>query len=190
MAYANTNKPNGFKPDEESAGAAHVVLRPVPNVRHASTGGNASTDLACGDAYALDNNGNVYRAGPTDVVRGIVIGFVFQANPAVMNANGPLSTDYITGAPASGSWPNVIGIEDNKTIFEVGADTFAVSNTLGSVNLTDAAPDSLFRISQQLVNVGGGAGTQFKLIGLKPSPVDNAVGQYARVLVQMLQATP
>jgi hypothetical protein len=190
MAYSNTSRPNGFKPSEESVGAAHVVLRPIPNTRHASSGGNASTDLACGDAYALDSSGNAYRAGPSDIVRGIVIGFVFQANPAVMNANGPLSVDYITGAPATGSWPNLIGIEDNKTIFEVGSDTFAVNDSLGSVNLADAAPDPLFRISQQTVSISGGAGNQFKLIGLKNSPVDNAVGAYARVLVQMLQATP
>lgn len=190
MAYSNTSKPNGFLASEESVGHPHVVPRPVANVRPANAGGNASTDLAIGDAYALDANGNAYRAGPNDVVRGVVIGFDFAANPAVMNANGPLSVDYITGAPASGSWPNVLGIEDNKCIFEVQADTFAAANQLGSFNLADAAPDALFRISQQKINIAGGAGTQFKAIGLKPSPADNAYGANARILVEMLQATP
>ena len=190
MGYSNVSKPNGFLASEESVGHAHVVSRPIPNVRQASAGGNASTDLAVGDAYGIDGNGYAFRAGPNDVVRGVVVGFDLKPNPLVMNANGPISVDYITGAPASGSWPNIIGVEDNKCIFECQADTFAALDVLGSFNLADAAPDSIFRISQQTINIGGGAGVQFKAVGLKQSPADNSYGANARIEVMLLQATP
>ena len=78
MAYANTSRKNGFVPLNNSGRIAAIVKpRPIPAVRHASDGGNASTDMAVGDAYALDSNGNAYRAGPNDVVVGIVWGFPF-----------------------------------------------------------------------------------------------------------------
>lgn len=190
MPYSNVSRPRGFVPLNESVWHAHTEIRPVSSVRNTSGGGNASTDLSVGDAYALDASGNVYRAGPNDVVRGVIISFEFAPNPAVMNANGPISVDYITGAPASGSWPNVIGIEDNKCLFECQSDTFAAANVGGSFNLADAAPDSLFRVSQQSISINGGAGSQFKAIALINSPADNAYGANAQVAVQMLQATP
>lgn len=190
MAYSNVSRPRGFVPLNESVGHAHTEVRPVPNVRQAANGGNASTDLAVGDAYALDASGNVYRAGPNDTIKGVVIGFELKANPTVMNGQGPLSVDYITGSAGTPGWPNVIGIEDSKCIFECQSDTFAATNVNGEFNLTDAAPDSLFRVSQQKANIAGGAGAQLKAIGLVNSPADNAYGANAQIMVQFLQMTP
>lgn len=186
MAYSNVSRKRGFVPLSESVGHAHVERRPIPSARTASGGGNASTDMALGDAYALDVNGNAFRAGPNDVVRGVIIGFELAANPNVMNANGPISVDYVTGA---GTWPQLIGIEDNKCLFECQSDTAAQSNVLGTFNLSDAAPDSTWRISQQSINVGGGAGSQIKLERIVDSPADNAAGTNAQVVVSFPQMT-
>jgi hypothetical protein len=188
LPYANVFRAVGFNPTFDVGRVRqNVVVRPIPNVRHASSGGNASTDLAKWDAYALDNLGNAYRAGPNDTPRGICIGFVLQANPNVMNGQGPISVDYVSGSPSSGSWPNLIGIEDNGAEFAVQADTFAASQVGASVNLLDAAPDSFYRQSRQSIIVGT-PGTQFKVIALLNSPAMNAYGSNAVVVVRMLTA--
>lgn len=190
MPYANTSKPNGFVPYNRAPGAANKVPRPVPAVRTASTGGNASTDLALGDAYALDANGNAYRAGPGDVIRGVVVGFEFQASPLNPSDSAVNSTNYITGngnQTGTTQIASLIGIEDNACLFECQSDTFAASNTDGLFSIVDAAPDSFYRISQQKISVGGGAGIQVKTVALKLSPEDNAFGANARVIVQFPQ---
>jgi hypothetical protein len=192
MGYANVSRPMGFIP-LALAGKSHgnVTERPVPAARTAAAGGNASLDLAIGDAYAIDANGNAYRAGPNDVVRGIVIGVVFQAQPSVMNANGPLSIDYITGLGGqvgTTKIASIIGVEDNSQLWEVQADTFAAANVGGSFNLADAAPDATYRQSRQTINIGAGAGTQFQAVELVNRQADNAYGANARVVVRMKTA--
>jgi hypothetical protein len=187
LGYANVSRPLGFNP-LFPVGRVHsnVVTRPTTVPRHAATGGNASLDLAVGDAYALDNAGFAYRAGPSDVVRGIVIGFVFQANPLVMNGAGPVSIDYLTGTSTPA--PVVIGVEDNGAEFNVQSDTLSLAQVGGAVNLADAAPDPTYRQSRQTINVGGGAGTQFRITGLVNDPASNSFGTNARAVVRLLTA--
>lgn len=184
MGYSNVSRPMGFKLLRQQGKAnAAAIPRPLPAVRTAAGGGNASKDVAIGDAYAIDVNGNAYRAGPNDTVRGIVIGFRFLANPSVMSGAGPVSEDY----SANGNADTIIGIESGVEFFEVQADTFAAANIGMKVNLADAAPDSTLAQSRQTVNVGGGAGTQFQIEDIVPSLADNAYGTNARVYVRMLQ---
>ena len=184
MAYANVNRLNGFVPLDNSGRLAAIVKpRPIPLVRQTSDGGNASTDMAVGDAYSLDGNGNAYRAGPNDLVIGILWGWRVQAVPTVMNGQGPISIEYVTGAMTA----TLLGIEDAGVLFAVYANTFSEINVGGKFNLLDAAPDSLFRVSQQTLNVSGGAGVQFQLQDIVQSPADNAVGANARVAVRLLQ---
>lgn len=187
MPYSNVFRALGFNP-MLPVGRVHsnVMVRPTTGVRHVATGGNASLDLAIGDAYALDAAGFAYRAGPGDVVRGIVIGFVFQASPLVMGGAGPVSIDYLTGS--STPFPSILGVEDNGAEFNVQADTLSQAQIGGSVNLLDAAPDPTFRQSRQSINVAGGAGTQFKITGLVNDPTSNAFGANARARVRMLTA--
>jgi len=185
MAYVNVFRALGFNPAFPVGRAKmNVVPRPTTAPRHASSGGNASTDLAVGDAYALDNAGYAYRAGPSDTVRGVCTGFVFQANPNVMNGQGPVSIDYLTGS--STPYPTILGVEDNGAEFNVQADTLSLAQVGGAVNLLDAAPDPQYRQSRQSINVGGGAGTQFRIIGLVNDPASNAYGANARAIVRML----
>lgn len=192
MGYNNVFRPMGFFPYAPAGKrAGNVITRPTPNTRGASAGGNASTDLAIGDAYALDANGAVHRAGPTDSVRGIVIGFFLQANAMVMNGAGPVSVDYITGTPPPSnpqlSWPLVLGCEDAEAEFWVQADAFAITQAGLLVNLVDAAPDPIYRQSRQSVT-SGATGTQFRIMGLVNSPADNAYGTNARVFVRLMQS--
>ncbi len=187
MAYSNVFRALGFNPlFPVGRVTSNTVTRPTTVPRHAATGGNASLDLALYDAYALDNAGFAYRAGPSDVVRGIVIGFVFQASPLVMNGAGPVSVDYLTGT--STPFPSIIGVEDNGAEFNVQSDTLSQAQIGGAVNLLDAAPDPLFRQSRQSINVGGGAGTQFRIIALVNDPASNAFGTNARAVVRLLTA--
>src|ERR1700732_867023 len=98
MGYANVFRPMGFNPYIGGGKqSTPLVPRPVAAVRQASGGGNASLDIAVGDAYGIDNNGNAFRAGPNDAVRGIVCGFRFLGNANVMSGQGPISLDYISG---------------------------------------------------------------------------------------------
>jgi hypothetical protein len=190
MGYANVLRPFGFVPYAPAGKrAGNVVTRPIPPTRTVNTGGNASTDLAIGDAYALDANGNVYRAGPGDTVRGIVIGFTFQANPLIMNGGGPISVDYITGSPPSAlsSFPFCLGCEDNSAEFWVQSNSFTIAQQGLPFNLQDAAPDPNYRQSRQIISTSA-AGTQFRVMGLVNSPADNAYGAFARVFVRMLQS--
>lgn len=190
MGYNNVFRPMGFFPYAPAGKrAGNVITRPIPRTRGVNTGGNASTDIAIGDAYALDANGNVFRAGNGDPVRGIVIGFVMQANPMVMNAAGPISVDYVTGTPpgATQQWPLCLGCEDAEAEFWVQADAFAQNQQGLLVNLVDAAPDPIFRQSRQSVT-SGAAGTQFRIMGLVNSPADNAYGTNARVFVRLMQS--
>lgn len=187
MAYANVSRPMGFIPYAPAGKRAGVVVtRPTPNTRHASGGGNASTDLAKGDAYSLDANGAVYRAGPNDTVRGIVIGFFFQATPLVMGGGGPVSVDYITGTPSTGSWPLVLGCEDTEAEFWCQFDNLTQALIGMNVNLVDAAPDATLRQSRQTITTGAG-GAQFRVMGLVNSPADNAFGTNARGVVRLIQ---
>jgi len=163
-----------------------AVTRPTPASR-TPVGAAASADLAIGDAYALDANGNAYHAGADATVRGIVTGFELQAIAGVMNAQGPLSIDYASAATAA----SVIGCEDVTTEFECWSDNTigaVQSNVLGLFNLGDAAPDANFAQSRQFLNVNGGAGTQFRIIKLLQSPADNAPGPACRVVVKVAQA--
>jgi hypothetical protein len=184
MGYSNVSRPMGFTPNLPVGKTnASVQPRPIAATRTASSGGNASTDIAIGDAYSIDVNGNAYRAGPNDSVRGIVIGFRFLAISTIMNGNGPVSQDY---SPA-GSVSELLGIEDAQVEFFVQADTFAVTNNGGEFNLADAAPDSTLSQSRQTLNVGGGIGTQFRAQEIDQSFADNNYGANARVVVRMLQ---
>jgi hypothetical protein len=185
MGYSNVSRPMGFSPlkplgKENSAN----VPRPVPAIRTPASGGNASTDIAIGDAYALDSNGNAYRAGPNDVVKGIVIGLRFLASSLVMGGQGPVSNDYLL----AGSTGTIIGCEDPYVEFMVQADTFAATNINGHFNLADAAPDSTLSQSRQTINIGGGLGNQFEAQDIVQSFADNAYGTNARIIVRMLQA--
>jgi len=159
-----------------------AIVRPVPASRTA-IGAAASADIAIGDAYAVDANGNAYHSGADGTVRGICTGFELQAIATVMNGQGPISIDYATAATAC----SLIGCEDPNVMFEVWADTAAQSNVGGLFNLLDAAPDALFAQSRQKLNVGGGAGTQFRLMKILQSPADNATGANARVAVALAQ---
>lgn len=184
MALANVSRPMGFMPSTQGGRtAAQAIRRPVAASRSA-VGAAASADLAIGDAYALDANGNAIHAGPDAVVRGVVRGFEMAANPSVMGGAGPVSIDYLLAANAGA----ILGIEDPSTLFEVQADTFATTNRGGNFNLADTAPDSTLRQSRQTINIGGGAGVQFKVIDIVNSPADNATGTNARVLCRLLQA--
>src|SRR6266849_138600 len=184
MGYANVSRPMGFKLLRQQGKAnAAPVPRPVPAVRTPSGGGNASRDLAIGDAYAIDANGNAFRAGPNDTVRGIVHGFRFVSISTIQNSNAPISEDY----SANGAVDTILGIESGIEFFEVQADTFAASNIGGKFNLTDAAPDSTLSQSRQAIKVGGGAGTQFQAEDIVPSLADNAYGTNARIYVRLLQ---
>lgn len=192
MAYANVVKNNGFVPFERAVVNADVRTRPVPAVRTASGGGNASTDIAIGDAYAIDSAGNAYRAGPSDTIRGVVVGFEFQPNPSNPPGSAVNSTNYITGnggKTTTTQIASIIGIEDSACIFECQADTLVLGTPpYGVYTITDAAPDAFYGISNQSVSIGGGSGgSQAKLIGLKPSPGDNSYGVGARILVQFPQ---
>lgn len=192
MPLANVSRPMGFMPYSLNGKMiANVNPRPVPATRTASAGGNASTDLAIGDAYAIDVNGNAYRAGPNDVVAGIVVGFRFVGNATIMLGGGPISIDYITGT-MGGTGTNqvavILGCEDQTVDFVVQADTFAATNVGGRFNLTDAAPDATYGQSRQKLNVGGGVGVQFEAIDIAQSTGDNAYGANARVVVRLLQA--
>jgi len=172
--------------------AGRVITRPIPDSRAVNSGGNASTDLAIGDAYNIDGNGYVFRAGPGDTVRGIVIGFVFQGNAMTMNGQGPISVDYIMGTPPTTygphiHWPLVLGCEDAEMEFWVQSNGFVISQAGMLVNLNDATPpDPVYRQSRQWINTGA-AGTQFRVMGLVNSPADNNFGPNARIFVRMLQ---
>jgi len=198
MPLANAFRPMGFTP-LDAGGRSNLIVRPrpVPTTRTSSSGGNASTDLAVGDAYAIDAAGNAYRAGPGDVVRGIVISFVLQANQTVMGGNGPVSIDYVTGTLSSAIM--LLGIEDPTAAFSIQSNTFAASNIGSKVNLVDAAPDSTFRQSRQSVLVGT-VGMQFQcgdiLGGPGTSPSggnpamgspNDAYGANAQITVRLLQ---
>lgn len=193
MGYANQSRPMGFVPYSRNGKEQfNTVPRPIASTRQASAGGNASTDIAIGDAYSLDANGNAYRSGPNDVVAGIVWGFRFLGDPNVMQGQGPISLDYITGTEG-GTAPTtvvayVLGIEDNTVDFVVQADTFAATQVGFKANLADAAPDPTYGQSRQTINVGGGAGTQFQIMDIDQSPADNTYGANARVVCRMLQS--
>lgn len=182
--YANASRPMGFIP-LDSGGRANTIQRrrPFAAVRNASAGGNASTDMAVGDAYSLDGNGNAYRSGPNDTVRGIVLAFEFQAVSTIMSGQGPVSVDYVTGTQTG----FILGCEDPSALFVVQADTFALGNVGGKFNLADAAPATVLAQSRQTLNVGAGAGAQFQAADIQASDADNTYGANARVEVRMLQ---
>lgn len=183
MGYSNVARNMGFKLHAE-AGKKHpfTVPRPVPAVRNVSDGGNASFDLAIGDAYGIDANGNAFRAGPNDPVRGIVMAIRFVASSLVMNGNGPVSNDYL----ANGATGVIIGAEDAQALWEVQANTFQITNVGQMVNLVDAAPDATLSQSRQSVDLNS-TGNQFVVEGFIDSLADNALGTNARVYVKLAQ---
>jgi hypothetical protein len=160
--------------------------RNVPAAR-AAVGAAASADIAIGDAYGIDANGNAFHAGADAVVRGVVVGFALLPVSNIMNGNGPISEDYLAAAVAG----LVIGCEDPNATFEVWSDAvvgFLQANIGGKFNLFDVAPDSLFRQSRQYLNVNGGAGTQFVANDKINSPADNVYGPSCRVQVSLATA--
>ncbi len=192
MGYSNVFRPMGFSPYIGARQSFIVVSRPVPAARQASGGGNASLDIAVGDAYGLDGNGNAFRAGPNDSVRGIVIGFRFLGNANVMSGQGPISLDYISGLfgqVGTTTIAYILGCEDPAALFSVNVasgNTFNASNVGTKANLTDAAPDSVYAQSRQTINATGG-GAQFVIEDIAQIPADNAYGTNPLVVVRMLQ---
>jgi len=202
MGIANASRPMGFIPLIGGGRANPITrVRPVPTTRTVNHGGAANTDMAVGDAYSIDASGNTFRAGPQDIVRGIIVGFVLGANQSIMNQNGPVSVDYVTGT--LGAAMLLIGIEDLDVDFSVQADTFAAANVGQLFNLTDVAPDSLWRQSRQTINIAGGVGSQFQAIDIVGGPGTwpggtnqnpamgnpaDAYGANAQIVVKMLQA--
>lgn len=199
MPLANVNRPMGFIP-LEGGGRYNAItrVRPVPTTRTVNTGGVAGTDMAIGDAYSIDVAGNTYRAGPNDLVRGIIIGFVLQGNATVMGGGGPVSLDYVTGTLSAAMM--LLGIEDPTMLFSVQSDTFAASNIGGKFNLLDVAPDSTFRQSRQSITVAAGIGLQFQAIDIVGGPAtapggsnpamgspNDVYGANAQIMVRMLQ---
>ncbi len=199
MPLANVFRPMGFIP-LDAGGRINMIIRPrpVPTTRTTNSGGNASLDMSVGDAYGIDTAGNTYRAGPGDVVRGIVLSFVLAANQTVMGGNGPVSNDYVTGTLSSALM--LIGIEDPTALFSVQSDTFAASNIGLRVNLIDAAPDSTYRQSRQSVNVAGAPGLQFQCVDIVGGPAtgpsggnppmgspNDVYGANAQITVRLLQ---
>jgi hypothetical protein len=186
MGYANVFRALGFNPYLPAGKTqGFTIARNIPTTPTTNTGGNASVNMAIGDAYALDASGNAYRAGPGDTVRGIVLGFRFLANPSVMGGQGPVSIDFFTSGTASAT---LIGLEDPTIMFSVQCDTFAVANIGMSINLVDAAPDSTLRQSRQSVSISNGVGTQFRVIDLVQDLAANAVGANAQIYVSLLQS--
>jgi hypothetical protein len=184
MAYANQSNPDGFHPLQgEAIKTAKTLLRPVLAGRVA-TASAAEVVLSIGDAYTLDANGNAKHAGPNDVVYGIVVGIDLNPVTSIMNSMGPVSQDQLAAADAG----SIIGIEDPGVYFEVQTDIFAAANRGGLFNLADALASTLWRQSRQSLNVGGGAGVQFRAIDIVNRPTDNALGANARVFVKLAQA--
>ncbi len=182
--YANAFSPNGFKPlMGDAIKSAKTIRRPVLSGRGA-TPSATEVIISVGDAYTLDNNGNARHAGPADVVYGIVLAIELNPITSIMGGQGPVSQDQLAASDAGA----IIGIEDEAVYFEVQADTFATSNMNGLFNLVDAAANTLFRQSQQSLNVAGGPGNQFRAIDIVNRPTDSAYGASARVIVKLAQA--
>ena len=167
MGYANVSRLMGFMP-YLPAGKVYgfITQRNIPITPTTNTGGNASLNLAIGDAYSLDSAGNAYRSGPNDV-------------------QGPVSIDFYSSGGTAAS--TVLGCEDPTVMFSVQSDTFAQANIGMSVNLVDAAPDSTLRQSRQSVSISGGVGTQFRVIDLVQDLAANAAGANAVIYVSLLQ---
>lgn len=172
MPFLNVSAPRGFYLYREG-GKAEVrrIVRPV-NLQ--------SNTLARGDAYTIDSAGQVSRAGAGDVVVGIVEGI--DLNPIPASPQGPVSQDFIL----SGDGGNIIGIEDQDAEFAVqtgaGFDNTTMIN--GLFSHTDAAPDTTLAISRQLLNVAGGPGTNFRLIGIVNDPAGQTpTGDFTWVVV-------
>lgn len=183
MAYANQSNPDGFHPSQGDAiKSARTMRRPVLSGRTA-TASATEVIIAIGDAYTLDANGNAKHAGPNDVVYGIVHTIELAPVTSIMNSQGPVSQELLQSTDAGA----IMGIEDPAVLFEVQADTFGTANINGLFNLADALASTLWRQSRQSINVGGGAGVQFRALDIVLRPSDNAYGANARVLVKLAQ---
>ena len=183
MVIANASRPMGFIPYNMGGRANPIITpRPVAAARAGTNHNLTNDDLAVGDAYTLDANGNAHRAGSTggvDPVHGIVIGFKLAPNPTV--APGPLSQDYLPQAQAG----TILGCEDPAARFVVQANTFAVTNRSGKFDLADAVPDPTFRQSRQTLTTTN-PGTNFLAEDITPESADNTYGANATVLVRLL----
>lgn len=166
MAYANISSPDGFRPvNLDNVKSPTRRRRPVLGSRVATASATAVI-ISVGDAYTLDASGNAQHAGPNDAVYGIVELIEVAPVPSIMNANGPVSQDQIAAADVG----SIVGIEDRRVDFEVQTDTFAATNRGGLFNLADAASSTLLRQSRQSLNVGAGAGFQFRAIDIVNPP--------------------
>ena len=184
MAYANIFSNNGFTPVNLEAIKSPIRrIRPVAANR-VKTISATEVVLCVGDAYTLDATGNAQHAGPNDTVFGIVELITLAPLTSVMNGQGPVSQEVFLSTD-SGS---IVGIEDRRVDFEAQTDTFATSNEAGLFNLVDALYSSLFRQSRQSLNIGGGAGAQFRVIDKVNRPTDNAYGTNCRVICNLAQA--
>lgn len=184
MGYANVSAPNGFKPySGDAIKSAKTMRRPVLSGRVA-TASATEVILSVMDAYTLDANGNAKHAGPNDVVYGIVHAIELNPVTSIMNAQGPVSQDQLAASDAGA----IIGIEDPSVWFEVQTDTFATANKNGLFNLLDALSSTLFRQSRQSLNIGGGAGVQFRAVDIVNRPTDSSFGANARVYCKLAQA--
>lgn len=173
---ANTDKRNGF----QLYSSAGVQTRRV--TRTVTAAGNASNDIAAGDAYIIQADGTITRAtSATAQANGIVEAIVLKG----IN-EGPISYDYLPKATAG----EIIGIEDANAEFEVTASValaLADYDAGAIVALADTTPDTVLRQSRQAIGAINGSGG-FHLV----KPVDRVnndqFSQYARVRVRLLPA--
>ncbi len=174
MSLANRNAPFGFILFHQGGKMG------VHRVRRRAASGRSKTIMP-GDAYTVLADGSIIRVVDGNVeVHGVCEG---------PELNEPLfgmeSNEYIAAADEG----YIIGIEDPSAVFRVQASgDFQLTNINDNCDLVDADGSTLLAQSRQAIDSGTlGSGNQFKVVDLVQAPADNAVGNYAHMLVRGLQ---
>lgn len=175
---ANTNVVTGF---QLCRSGGREVKRATRSADAARDQTEHNGDLAPGDAYTIEADGNVTRVlDETTPIHGIVEAIVLKTK------DGPVSYAMLPADVAG----EVIGIEDPDCEFEVqlsGATGFIATSTGQPANVLDAAPDTtLHRSRQSLDDTTIGTGVQVNVLRLVDRP-GNAIGQYAKVACRLIQ---
>lgn len=172
---ANLDAPMGFR---QIFSGGHEPIR-----RQRAADADRTTpngDIAPGDAYTIEADGNVTRCDGNTAPNGVCEGIALKG----VN-EGPVSYQYLPGNVAG----NVIGIEDILTEFEVQTNAVISQADLDAgaeVNVVDAAPDTVLGQSRQQVGDVGGA--QFKVVAHVDRPNNDATAVNSKVIVKLLES--
>ncbi len=168
---ANVNAPFGFRPSRHKTGLGQTL----GNKYKIASG--LAENIGIGDLVKSDGAGGIQKAGVTDTILGVFMGWHYEtggisskSHAGSQTATIPFGKNWVSGTTVPTNMVAVADVHDDPfETFEVQSSQTIVEADIGTfVNMVDAAPSTVYGRSNQTVGATGGAVFRIERILQKP----------------------